>query len=133
MENILLVIHLLIALFMIVTVLLQKSEGGGLGIGGGGSGGGGMGGFLTGRGTANVLTRTTAILATLFMISSLGLTIYFNREAGVSVGGGSLTDQLQQEFELQPDLPAPGTTPESTPPASGGTGSGSGTSAPAVE
>jgi len=98
MSNILLIIHLLIALGLIGMVLLQRSEGGGLGIGGGG-GGGGMGGFMTGRGTANLLTRITAMLAALFMISSLGLTIYFNRESG---GTGSLTDQLQQGFESAP-------------------------------
>jgi preprotein translocase subunit SecG len=75
MNNVLLVIHLLIAITMIGVVLLQRSEGGGLGIGGGGGGGGGMGGFLTGRGTANLLTRTTANLAAAFMVTSVTLTI----------------------------------------------------------
>ncbi len=74
MNSVLLVIHLLLALALISVVLLQKSEGGGLGIGGGG-GGGGMSGFLTGRGTANLLTRATAVLAGCFMLTSLGLTI----------------------------------------------------------
>jgi preprotein translocase subunit SecG len=74
MNNGLLVVHLLVALAMIGVVLLQRSEGGGLGIGGGG-GGGGMGGFLTGRGTANLLTRATAILAAVFMVTSLTLSI----------------------------------------------------------
>ncbi|SMF69646.1 preprotein translocase subunit SecG [Tistlia consotensis] len=73
MIQILLIVHLVIALAMIAVVLLQRSEGGGLGIGGGG--GGGMAGFMTGRGTANMLTRTTAILATLFMVSSITLAI----------------------------------------------------------
>ncbi len=75
MNSVLLVIHLLLALALISVVLLQRSEGGGLGIGGGGGGGGGMSGFLTGRGTANLLTRATAILAGCFMLTSLGLTI----------------------------------------------------------
>jgi preprotein translocase subunit SecG len=75
MTTVLLVIHILIALALIGVVLLQRSEGGGLGIGGGGGGGGGMGGFLTGRGTANLLTRTTAILAGSFMVTSMVLTI----------------------------------------------------------
>ncbi|MDX1575017.1 MAG: preprotein translocase subunit SecG [Kiloniellales bacterium] len=75
MSNVLLVVHLLVALAMIGVVLLQRSEGGGLGIGGGGGGGGGMGGFLTGRGTANLLTRATAILAAAFMVTSLTLSI----------------------------------------------------------
>ncbi len=77
MSNVLLVIHLMLAIAMIGVVLLQRSEGGGLGIGGGGGGGGGggMGGFLTGRGTANLLTRATAVLAAGFMLTSIGLTI----------------------------------------------------------
>ncbi|MHA1600564.1 MAG: preprotein translocase subunit SecG [Alphaproteobacteria bacterium] len=75
MTSVLLVIHLMLAIAMIGTVLLQRSEGGGLGIGGGGGGGGGMGSFLSGRGTANLLTRMTAILATGFMLTSLTLTI----------------------------------------------------------
>ena len=75
MSNVLLVIHLMLAIAMIGVVLLQRSEGGGLGIGGGGGGGGGMGGFLTGRGTANLLTRATAILAACFMMTSIALTI----------------------------------------------------------
>lgn len=75
MTNVLLVIHLMLALALIGVVLLQRSEGGGLGIGGSGAGGGGMSGFLTGRGTANLLTRTTAILAACFMLTSLVLTI----------------------------------------------------------
>ena len=74
MSNVLLVIHLMLAITLIGVVLLQRSEGGGLGIGGGG-GGGGMGGFLTGRGTANLLTRATAILAVCFMLTSMTLTI----------------------------------------------------------
>jgi protein translocase SecG subunit len=60
MATVVLVIHLMLAAALIGVVLLQRSEGGALGIGGGGGGGGG---FLTGRGTANLLTRTTAILA----------------------------------------------------------------------
>ncbi|MBK1668365.1 preprotein translocase subunit SecG [Rhodovibrio sodomensis] len=77
MTTVLLVIHLLIAIALVILVLLQPSEGGGLGLGGGGGGGGGAGlqGFLTGRGTANALTRTTAILAAAFMATSVLLTI----------------------------------------------------------
>ena len=63
MIQIVLVIHLLIALGLVGAVLLQRSEGGALGIGGGGGGGGG---FMTGRGTANLLRRTTGILAACF-------------------------------------------------------------------
>ena len=71
MIKLVLVIHLIIASAMIAIVLIQKSEGGALGIGGGGGGGG----FLTGRGTANLLTRVTAGLACLFFVTSITLTI----------------------------------------------------------
>ena len=70
MQLVLLVIHMMIAAALVGVVLLQKSEGGALGIGGGGSGG-----FLTGRGTANLLTRTTAFLAAAFYATSIGLTL----------------------------------------------------------
>jgi preprotein translocase subunit SecG len=70
MQAVIIVIHLMIVLAMIGVVLLQKSEGGGLGMGGGGAGG-----FLSSRGTANVLTRTTAILAAGFFLTSLALSI----------------------------------------------------------
>jgi preprotein translocase subunit SecG len=70
MLTVVIVIHLMIVLAMIGVVLLQKSEGGGLGMGGGGGGG-----FLSSRGTANVLTRTTALLALGFFVTSLVLSI----------------------------------------------------------
>src|SRR5271155_5690887 len=71
MITVLLVVHILIAVSLIVVVLLQRSEGGGLGIGSSG----GMGGFMTARGTANLLTRTTAVLAACFMAMSILLAI----------------------------------------------------------
>lgn len=73
MEQIILIIHLLIAIALVGVVLLQRSEGGGLGMGGGGPGG--MGGMMSVRGTANLLTRTTSILAGCFMATSLLLAI----------------------------------------------------------
>ncbi|MDI4666387.1 preprotein translocase subunit SecG [Xanthobacter autotrophicus] len=73
MQTVLIVIHLMVVLALIGVVLIQRSEGGGLGIGGGG--GGGAGGFFTARGSANLLTRATAILALIFFITSLALTI----------------------------------------------------------
>jgi preprotein translocase subunit SecG len=66
MQTVLIVIHLMIVLALVGLVLIQRSEGGGLGIGGGS-------GFMSARGTANALTRTTAILAALFFVTSLGL------------------------------------------------------------
>lgn len=75
MITVILIIHLLLAITMVGAILLQRSEGGALGIGGGGGGGGGMGGFMSGRSTANMLTRATAILATGFFMTSLVLAI----------------------------------------------------------
>ncbi len=102
MENILLVVHLMLALSMIVVVLLQRSEGGALGIGGGG---GGMSGFMTGRSAANVLTRATAVLAGLFLLTSIAL-------AKISGGGardpGSVVVPTQIE---QPATPAEPSAP----------------------
>jgi preprotein translocase subunit SecG len=67
MQTVIILIHLMIVLAMVGLVLLQRSEGGGLGMGGGG--------FMSNRGTANVLTRATAILAGLFFATSLVLSI----------------------------------------------------------
>ncbi len=68
MQTVLLVIYLMVVLALIGVVLIQRSEGGGLGIGGGS-------GFMSARGTANALTRTTAILAALFFVLALGMGI----------------------------------------------------------
>jgi preprotein translocase subunit SecG len=68
MQAFLIVIHLVIVVALVAVVLLQRSEGGALGIGGGG-------GFMTGRGQANALSRATAVLATLFFATSLIMSI----------------------------------------------------------
>ena len=71
MQTVIIVIHLMVVVALIGTVLLQRSEGGALGQGGGG-------GFMTGRGQANALTRATAILAAMFFATSIALTILAN-------------------------------------------------------
>ncbi len=81
------VVHLLIVLALIGTVLLQRSEGGALGIGGGGGGGGGM---FSSRGAGNALTRTTAILAVCFFVTSMSLA-YLSRG---NSSGSSVLDQV---------------------------------------
>ncbi|WP_296746011.1 preprotein translocase subunit SecG [Mesorhizobium sp.] len=68
METVLIVVHLMVVLALVGVVLLQRSEGGGLGIGGGS-------GFMTARGAANALTRATAILAAAFFVTSLALSV----------------------------------------------------------
>lgn len=72
MVAVLLTIHILVCVAMIGVILLQRSEGGGLGLGGGG---GGVSGLMTGRGAANALTRTTVILATIFISTSVALAL----------------------------------------------------------
>ena len=79
MTTVLLIIHLFVTLALIGVVLIQRSEGGGLGIGSSQ----GMGSFMSGRGTANLLTRTTAILATVFMVLSLTLALMNRGTTGV--------------------------------------------------
>ena len=96
MHTLVLTIHILIALALIGVVLLQRSEGGGLGIGGGGGGGGG--GFMTARGTANLLTRVTAILAACFFATSLILAIM----AGAGRENVSIIDEVINETPAAP-------------------------------
>ena len=96
MSEIIVIIHLLVVLSLIGLILIQRSEGGGLGMGSG------VSGFMTSRGKANVLTRTTAILAAIFFATSMVLAILAapNRasrsliDAPVQPGQGGILDQL---------------------------------------
>ncbi|MEN8723138.1 MAG: preprotein translocase subunit SecG [Alphaproteobacteria bacterium] len=88
MDQVLLVIHLLVAIALVATVLLQRSEGGALGIGGGGGGGG----MMSARGAANALTKATAWLAAAFFLTSIGLTIL----ARQNVNEPSLLDTINE-------------------------------------
>jgi len=98
LSNVLLIIHLFVTLALIGVVLIQRSEGGGLGIGSSQ----GMGSFMSGRGTANLLTRTTAVLATIFMLLSLTLAL-LNR--GTGIPGRSILDT--QPAETAPPIAPP--------------------------
>ena len=123
MQTVIIVIHLMIVLVMIGAVLLQKSEGGGLGMGGGA-------GFMSSRGTANLLTRTTAVLAVGFFITSLFLSwiASYDRKPSSIIGGtpasqsqpagpaapapplsqgGGILDSLKKADEQQQNQPAP--------------------------
>ncbi len=95
MEHILLVIHVIVTAALIGTVLIQRSETDGFGLGGGSGGN-----LLTGRATANLLTRTTAILATLFIVLSLALGII-----AAHGGKGSITDTITAEDDATPQVP----------------------------
>ncbi len=92
MQNILLAIHAIIAVVLVGVVLMQRSEGGALGIGGGGSGGG----FMSARGKANFLTRLTSGLAVAFITSSLILAMI----AGDSRQSESIFDRVDSETPL---------------------------------
>lgn len=108
MSTVILLMHVMIALAMVGVILLQRSEGGALGIGGGGGAGGG---FMTGRGAGNALTKMTAVLAACFFVTSLTLSILATQRSGdtpsilpSSGGEGGLTP-------LQiPGTPAPNTS-----------------------
>ena len=114
MTAVLLIIHLFVTLALIGVVLIQRSEGGGLGIGSSQ----GMGSFMSGRGTANLLTRTTAVLATAFMVLSLALALMNRGTTGV---GGSLLEAPSPASTPGPAgaLPAapPPSVPATAPPA----------------
>ena len=108
MFAVVLIIHFMIAVALVAIILLQRSEGGALGIGGGG------GGFMTGRGAANVLTRTTAILAAGFFVCSIVLTFL----SQPTKGPGSVIDALPGtpspagDSASKSKVPAPATLPQ---------------------
>ncbi len=111
-ENVVLTVHLILAALLIGVVLLQRSEGGGLGMGSGGGNG-----VMTGRQAANALSRATWILAGAFLITSLALTVIAARNST----GGSIVDQLNiggdQAEETTTTLPGIGDY--APPPAAG--------------
>jgi preprotein translocase subunit SecG len=122
MQTVVIVIHLMLVAVLIGAVLLQKSEGGGLGAGGGA-------GFMSSRGTANLLTRTTAILAAGFFVTSLFLSWLagYDRKPSSIIDatpasqsqpagpatpispptGGGILDSLKKADEKQQNQPAP--------------------------
>ena len=107
MTNVLLVIHLVLCLGLIILVLIQRSEGGALSGLGGGGGGGGMSGLMTGRSASNLLTRTTALLAAGFMVTSLILSLLANaeRNSGSILDDDSLKPVIQTPAEQKPTEP----------------------------
>jgi preprotein translocase subunit SecG len=108
LNSVLLIIHLFVTLALIGVVLIQRSEGGGLGIGTSQ----GMGSFMSGRGTANLLTRATAILATAFMALSLTLAL-LNR--GTMSTSRSLLDTPGAPATNMPAAPPPAPSAPSAP------------------
>jgi preprotein translocase subunit SecG len=108
LNTVLLIIHLFVTIALIGVVLIQRSEGGGLGIGSSQ----GMGSFMSGRGTANLLTRTTAILAAVFMSLSLTLAL-LNR--GASGPTRSILDTAPAQTSAPTPTPAPTPAPPPAP------------------
>lgn len=114
MQTVVIVIHMMVVLALVGVVLLQRSEGGGLGIGGGS-------GFMTARGASNALTRATAVLAAAFFATSLSLSImarYGESQTDIldtirptnsqqQVPGGGVLDQLGGAQAPAPADPAP--------------------------
>jgi preprotein translocase subunit SecG len=101
MQTVLLVIHLIVAVALIGTVMLQRSEGGALGMGGSNSGGGNL---FSARGVGNALTRTTAILAACFFLTSISLTLLalHGTGKGGSIFDGATTTQQQGDAPASP-------------------------------
>ena len=108
LSTVLLIIHLFVTLALIGVVLIQRSEGGGLGIGTSQ----GMGSFMSGRGTANLLTRATAILATAFMALSLSLALLNRGTMGTS---RSILDTNPSPASSLPAAPPPAPSAPSAP------------------
>ena len=96
MENILLILNIIIAIILVLLVLMQKSEGGALGIGVS------QENFMLSRSAGGFMTKATAIVATLFIICSLGLTII---SRGDLVPAGSVLDTIEEKTEDTPSIP----------------------------
>jgi preprotein translocase subunit SecG len=120
MQTVLLVVHLIIAIALIGVVLLQRSEGGALGIGGGGGGS-----LFSARGVGNTLTRTTAILAVIFFLTSIGLTLLARH-----TGGGSLFERPATQQNQGQTAPGGSVLPQLPPSGEQGQGQGGGSGTP---
>ncbi len=96
MENILLVINIILAVILVILVLIQKSEGGALGIGVS------QDNFMFSRSAGNFMTKATAIVATLFIICSLSLTILSRENVSPS---SSVLEKIDENVEETPELP----------------------------
>ena len=96
MENLILVLNIILAVLLVVVILLQKSEGGALGIGVS------QDSFISSRSAANFLTKATAILATLFIITSISLTIISNEE----ISSSSVLEKVEEKKDSsEPQIP----------------------------
>jgi len=136
MANVLIVAYLLIVVALIAVILLQRSEGGGLGMGTSSNS------LISVRGSANLLTRTTAILATLFFVLAIALTVLaelnrptdsiLDRATESGTEPATVLDALKQlQDQSASDLPVPAAPATTTEPAAGSDGAAT-TTAPAA-
>jgi preprotein translocase subunit SecG len=95
MENIILTLNIILAILLVVVILLQKSEGGALGLGAS------QDSFISSRSATNILTKTTAIIATLFIITSISLTIMSKSEFSST----SVLETIEEENTSEPEIP----------------------------
>ena len=97
MENIILILNIVLAILLVAVVLLQKSEGGALGLGAS------QESFISSRSASSFLTKTTAIIATFFIITSISLTIMSKDEFSSS----SVLEKIEEEKEdtSEPQIP----------------------------
>ena len=96
MENILLTFNVILAILLVIVVLLQKSEGGALGLGAS------QDSFVSSRSAGNFLTKATAVLATLFKITSISLTILSNKQ----ISGTSVLEKTEEKQDSsEPTIP----------------------------
>ena len=110
MQHVVIVIHLMLVLALIGVVLLQRSEGGGLGVGGSSSG------FMTARGAADFLTRSTAVLATIFIVLAIALAAIAGVSRQPQTIDTSLANKVAPANQAAPVVPVPGQlTPQQQP------------------
>ena len=96
MENLILVLNIILAIILVIVILLQKSEGGALGIGAS------QESFITSRSAGNILTKITAIIATLFIITSISLTIMAQKE----ISSTSVLEKVEEKQDpSEPQIP----------------------------
>ena len=96
MESLIIILNIILAIFLVVVVLLQKSEGGALGIGNS------QESFISSRSAGGILTKATAVIATLFIITSISLTIMSKEE----FSGSSVLEKIEEEKDSsEPQIP----------------------------
>ena len=95
MENLLIFVNIILAIVLIIAILLQRSEGGALGLGDS------QDSFIASRSAGGILTKVTALIATIFIITSISLTIISNK----GISNSSVLEKIEQEDPSEPSIP----------------------------